>query len=87
MDKYDAKLTKDEGKHVFVECATFADSFKYNGGFYQKGWHFIDTPYLDEGGKISDYDFTYDTHNITEAVNGLVGWVGDLDHPQDSYTK
>ena len=80
-------MTKDEGKHAFVECATFADDFKYNGGFYQKGWHFIDQPYLDEGGKIADYDFTADTHPITEAINGLVGWVGDLDQPKDSYIK
>lgn len=87
LDKYDEKLTKNEGKHVFVECATFADDFKYHGGYYQKGWHFIDQPYLDEGGKLDDFDFEKDTHNITEAINGLVGWVGNLDQPQDSYTK
>jgi hypothetical protein len=32
LDKADPKLTKNEGKHAFVECATFADDFKYNGG-------------------------------------------------------
>jgi hypothetical protein len=70
-------LTKDEGKHPFTECATFADNFKYEGGYYQKGWHFIDQPYLDQGGKISDYDFTFDKHNITEALTGLVTWFND----------
>jgi len=69
---------KNEKDHPFVECATFADDFKYKGGYYQKGWHFIDQPYLDEGGKISDYDFTADTHNVTEAINGLIGWEGNL---------
>ena len=57
-----------------VECATFADDIKFKGGSYQKGWHFIDTPYLDEGGKISDYNFTFDDHNITEAISGIVDW-------------
>jgi hypothetical protein len=87
LEKYDAKLTKNEGKHAFVECATFADDFKYHGGYYQKGWHFIDQPYLDEGGQLDDFDFEKDTHNITEAISGLVAWVGNLDQPQDSYVK
>ena len=86
-EKYDSEITKDEGKHAFVECATFADDFKYHGGFYQKEWHFIDQPYMDEGGKITDYNFTADTHPITEAINGLVSWTVDLEHPQDSYIK
>jgi len=87
LESADKKLTKNEGKHAFVECATFADDFKYNGGYYQKGWHFIDQPYLDEGGEVSDFDFELDTHNITEAINGLVGWTTDLEHPKDSYIK
>ena len=87
LEGADHKLTKDEGKHAFVECAPWADSFKYNGGYYQKGWHFIDQPYLDEGGTLADYDFTLDKHNITQALNGLTGWLGDLTHPQDSYAK
>ena len=74
LESTDASLTKDEKNHPFVECATFADNFKYSGGYYQKGWHFIDQPYLDEGGKISDYSFKPDVHNVTEALNGLVNW-------------
>jgi len=65
LEKSDAKLTMNEDKHKFVECAPWADNFKYNGGFYQKGWHFIDQPYLAEGGKITDFPFVFDTHNIT----------------------
>ena len=37
-------------------------------------WHFINIPYLDEGGKISDYNFTFDVHNITEAIDEIVAW-------------
>jgi len=87
LESADSQGTKNEGKHAFVECATYADDFKYHGGFYQKEWHFIDQPYLDEGGKISDYDFTADTHPITEAIHGLVDWTTDLAHPKDSYIK
>lgn len=57
-----------------VECATFADDIKNKGGRYQQGWHFIDIPYLDQGGKISDYDFTFDQHNVTEALGGIIKW-------------
>lgn len=71
----DAGWTKNEKDHPMVECVTFADDIKYKGGAYQSGWHFIDTPFLDEGGKISDYDFTFDTHNITEAITALSSWV------------
>ena len=85
LEQSDAKLTKNEKNHPFVECATFADDFKYNGGFYQKGWHFIDQPWLDEGGKMSDYNFTYDVHNITEALNGLTLWMNDT--KTDTYIK
>ena len=85
LETTDASLTKHEKNHPFVECATFADDFKYNGGYYQKGWHFIDQPYLDEGGKISDYSFVPDAHNVTEALNGLVNW---FDEPSaDSYIE
>ena len=45
---------------------------KYKGGSYQSGWHFVDEPYLDEGGKITDYNFTADAHNITEAISSIV---------------
>ena len=53
-------LNQNEGDHSFVECATYGDDMKGKGGSYQSGWHFIDTPYLDEGGDISDYNFKFD---------------------------
>lgn len=62
-----------------VECTTFADDIKFKGGSYQSGWHFIDTPYLDEGGDISDYDFKPDEHNVTEALAGLKMWFNQED--------
>jgi len=68
--------TENEDKHPFTECATYADDLKGHGadGNYQRGWHFIDEPYLDEGGKISDFKFKFDTHNITEVINALEAW-------------
>lgn len=70
----DPGWTTSEKDHPFVECATFADDIKHKGGSYQSGWHFIDTPFLDEGGSIDDYDFTMDSHNVTEAISGIVNW-------------
>jgi len=49
------------------------------GGSYQSGWHFIDTPDLDEGGTLADYDFTKDDHNITEALAALTNWINTDD--------
>jgi len=39
-----------------VECATFADEIKGKGAKWQSGWHFVDTPFVDQPGKtIDDY--------------------------------
>merc|ERR1719453_653049 len=70
----DPKWTTSEDKHPMVECATFADEIKSKGGSWQRGWHFIDEPFLDEGGKIGDYNFTFDSHNVTEVINALKMW-------------
>ena len=79
LKKNDPTWTKKEDKHPFVECVTFADDIKYKGGSYQSGWHFIDTPFLDEGGDISDFpDFKPDSHNITEVITGDVPHRGDI---------
>jgi hypothetical protein len=75
----DPDWTKLEGKHPMVECVTFADDIKFKGGSYQSGWHFIDTPFLDQGGDISDYNFTLEVHNITEALSGLKSWFNKED--------
>lgn len=71
----DASWTVNEQDHPMVECATFADFIKYKGGSYQKNWHFTDNPYLDQGGSISDYDITFDMHNVTDIMPGLANWL------------
>lgn len=72
----DPSWTVAEGQYPMVECVTFADDIKYKGGSYQSNWHFIDTPYLDMGGDISDYpQFIADTHNVTEAISAITSWI------------
>ena len=75
----------NEDKYPFVECATFADYLKDNGGAFQTEWHFIDSPYLDEGGNISDYDFTFDKHNITEAMSAIQQFITHSSGYRNSY--
>jgi hypothetical protein len=48
-------MTRLEGDYPVVECATFADEIKAKGASWQSGWHFVDTPYLDEGGDVHDF--------------------------------
>jgi len=67
---------KHERNHQFVECATYADDFKYHGGIYQKTWHFIDQPYFDQGGSLKTFPkFKPDVHDNVEALNGLIAWM------------
>lgn len=69
-------MTHLEGEYPFVECATFADEIKAKGGSWQSGWHFIDTPYLDEGGSISDYpQFKFDDNNIGAVIPAIQDWI------------
>jgi hypothetical protein len=85
LKETDPQWTESEKDHAFVECATFADEIKYKGGSYQKGWHFIDEPFLSEGGKISDYNFTFDSHNVTEVLASLYDWFNQTSGYQNSY--
>jgi len=81
----DPNWTVNEDQHPMVECATFGDFIKYKGGSYQKGWHFIDEPYFDEGGDISDFpDFNLEPYNITVAIGGINRWFKD-DDTEDNY--
>lgn len=76
LKKSDPSWTHLEGDHPFVECVTFADDIKYKGGSYQSGWHFIDTPFLDEGGDVSDFpDFKIDDHTVSEAIQSITDWI------------
>jgi hypothetical protein len=71
---YDPVLTSHENLHPFVECATFADDIKYNGGAWQSDFHFVDVPYVDEG-QISDYNITQNTHYLTEGIQNISDWL------------
>ncbi len=74
--KDDPKFNDAEGDHPFVESATMADTIKYRGGGWQSDWHFIDTPFLDEGGDASDFpDFKLSATNITAAIKGIMAWI------------
>ncbi len=69
-------MTKSEGEHPFVECATFADEIKGRGMYWQAGWHFVDQPYLDDGGTVDDYpNFDFDMHNVKRAIPAPVDWI------------
>jgi len=67
-------LITREVNHPFTEAATFADDIKSTYSF-QAGWHFIDQPYLDKGGSLSDYTFKYDTYDIVGALENLTNWL------------
>jgi hypothetical protein len=84
LKKSDPKWTIKEGKYPFVECTTFADDIKYKGGSYQSMWHFIDTPFLDQGGDISDFpDFKIEEHTVVDVLGGLVDWI----NKENDYTS
>jgi len=69
-----------------VECTTYADDIKYHGGAYQSQWHFLNIPYYDDpGSKPSDYKFKAPTHNITEAMDGIVAWLNKKGSYKNSY--
>ena len=67
-------LTEHEDKHPFVECATFADDYKYHGEGWQGDFHFIDIPNY-ESGAASDYDFETEDRNLTYALTDIVAWL------------
>lgn len=65
-----------ENNYPFVECAPFADTIKGQGYSFQSDWHFVNTPYLDEGGSISDYDFpTQPYENVTNVIKDIDAWM------------
>jgi hypothetical protein len=70
--------------HPFVECATFADDIKSTYSF-QAPWHFIDQPYLDKGGDLSDYQFTPDTYQLLDALTNLTNWLTATGEYRETY--
>lgn len=75
-------LTTNEDKHPMTECATFADDIKANGFSWQNGWHFINTPYYDEGD--NGYPFSVPDYDIVGALSALTDWLGHRDTDYES---
>ena len=71
---YDSEMTTHEDKHAFVECATFADDYKYHGEGWQGDFHFIDYPWIEDGSE-GDFDVDLSDRNLTTALNDIVGWL------------
>lgn len=63
-------ITTSEDFHPFTECATFADEIK-GDYWWQSDWHFKDQPLLIEGGSLDDFNFTYATENIVDALTNF----------------
>lgn len=70
--------------HPFVECATFADDIKSTYSF-QAPWHFVDQPYLDKGGELSDYQFVPDIYDLIQALTNLTNWISGSAEYTTSY--
>jgi hypothetical protein len=71
---YDPVLTSHEDMHPFVECATFADDIKYNGGAWQSDFHFVDVAYIVEG-QASDYNIVPKKHYLTQGIQNISDWL------------
>jgi len=82
-DEYN--LTK-ERDHPFVECATYMDAlYKQPDGLFEFHWHFVDTPFLDQGGKLSDFDFQPSAYNVTQSLKHLSAWFKKEEGYKDSH--
>lgn len=65
-------LNEHEDKHMFVECATFADDLKDKGLSAQSPWHFIDQPFFDEGFNTTVFPENFNvTWSIDYMTNNL----------------
>ena len=74
LQDYDPDMTYREDMHAFVECATFADDYKYHGEGWQGDFHFVTNPNI-EVGSAADYDVTQCDRNLTVAMESIVGWL------------
>lgn len=57
-----------EQNHPFVECATFADFIKNSGFNDLSTWHYVDTPFFDEGYTTEVHD---DPSNVVWAIDQM----------------
>ena len=79
-------INPKEKDFPFVECASLADDIKYRGGSWQSDWHFVDKPWLDQGGKPEDYpEFVNNWKNLTMAIPQIVDWLRLQNGYKDSY--
>jgi len=73
--------------HPFVEAATFADDIKYGSGNWQSEQHYVDTPFLDQGGSMEDFTSAFNQYNITETINSIVQWISAADDGDQVYSS
>ena len=89
LGESDPDFVTHEDKHAFVECATFADDYKYHGEAWQSDFHFITLPYFTEGSE-SDYDISMSSRNLTDGLAQITAWLsgkqGDAYKDQYIYT-
>lgn len=79
-------MTKLERDYPFVECATFADEIKGKGATWQSGWHFIDTPYFDQGGSAKDFPlFKFDEEHIGLVIPALIDWLSGTGNYKETF--
>lgn len=52
-----------EKDYPFTESAIFADTVKPTYPF-EAGWHFVNEPYLDEGGSLDDFTFVAPAEDV-----------------------
>lgn len=74
--------------HCFSECSTFADDIKGEGYSFQADWHFLDLPYLIDGGSFDSYDVQMASEDVHDALSVLTWFLMDVgDYKQSSYYK
>ncbi len=79
-------INSKEKDFPFVECASLADDIKYKGGSWQSDWHFVDKPWLDQGGQPQDYpEFVNNWKNLTMAIPQIVDWLRLQNGYKESY--
>jgi len=75
----------NEKDHAFTECATFADDIKATFGRFQKNWHFINIPYLDEPGTtIDDFDFKEPSVDVVKALTDFTEFLKNENNTETS---
>jgi len=74
LGAYNSTFTQYEGDHPFVECATFADDWKYHGEAWQSDYHFKTLPWVEEGSP-SDYKLDSSSRNLTVGLYDIVAWL------------